>query len=87
MRVNGVLWQPREEGPLPNSGRTRFLPDGADFTGAEIVSRSGRDLVALETRADGLSVHFSDNPNGADDYEIVVRFRTRLRASTHPSDP
>ena len=82
VRVNGVLWLPEAEGPLPNVGGTRFLPDDVDFGSAEVVSKSGRDLVALEKRADGVSIRFADTPNGSDVYQIVVRFR---RAPPHPA--
>ncbi|MGH7151552.1 MAG: hypothetical protein ACREIU_12680, partial [Planctomycetota bacterium] len=82
VRVNGILWLPQAEGLLPNSGRTRFLPDDVDHASAEVVSRVGRDLVSLEKRSGAVSIHFADNPNGSDAYEIVLRFR---RGIPHPS--
>jgi hypothetical protein len=82
VRVNGVLWLPQAEDFLPNSGGTRFLPADVDFATAEVVSKVGRDLVALEKRSEGVSVHFADNPNGSDLYEIVLRIR---RAPRNPA--
>ncbi len=87
VELNDLLWLPRSQGLLPNSAGKRFLPDDVDYSSAEVVSRAGRDLVALEKRKDGISIRFADTPNGSDIYEIVVRFRRMLPspASDSPS--
>jgi hypothetical protein len=72
--LGGVSWTPSTSPRLPNQGATRFLPANLDFSTARVVSRQGRDLVAVETRVDALIIHFADNPNGSADYVVDIAF-------------
>jgi hypothetical protein len=72
--LGGVGWTPSTSSRLPNQGATRFLPANLDFSTARVVSRQGRDLVAVETRVDALIIHFADNPNGSADYVVDIAF-------------
>ncbi len=76
--LNGVLWKPSECDRLTNSGRTTFLPWSVDFGSASIVSRKGRDLIAVEPVPSGLLIHFADNPNGTSTYEVKIRLGSSL---------
>lgn len=73
--IGGRSWTPTAESPdLPADAETPLLPAGVDLSTARAVSRSGRDLVALEVRGDSLIVRFADEPAGADEYRIAIRF-------------
>jgi hypothetical protein len=72
--VNGIPWNVRQEKVLKNEGATQFLADGVGFSTARIVSRKGRDLATAWGAKDTLWVHFADNPNGSDTYEIEIAF-------------
>ncbi|HUD47698.1 MAG TPA: hypothetical protein VMR33_12765 [Candidatus Baltobacteraceae bacterium] len=74
LRVNGIPWDVRQTAVLKNEGATTFLPDGVDFSTARIISRKGRDLATAWGEKDALWVHFADNPNGSDAYEIEIAF-------------
>jgi len=43
-----------------------------DLAHAYIVTRQGRDIIALETVKDGFILYLSDSPNGAEDYSVVI---------------
>lgn len=43
-----------------------------DLAHARIIQRKGRDLVALETTADGFILYFDDSPNGAAPYSVTI---------------
>lgn len=75
--LNGIAWSPEMAPKLPNSGATRFLPSKVNWSTARVTHRSGRDLAVLETRADSVVIHFADNPNDSDDYEINLAFEGR----------
>lgn len=72
--VNNIPWTAPTNAPLKNEGRTAFLPAGVDFSTASIVRRKGRDLATLWAEKDSILVHFADNPNGADLYELDIAF-------------
>jgi hypothetical protein len=72
--VNEIPWDVRQNKVLKNAGATQFLPEGVDFSTARIVSRKGRDLATSWGTKDTLWVHFADNPNGSDMYEIEIAF-------------
>ena len=74
VRLGDREWTPRQRPRIPNSGDTRFLPDGVDLTTARLVSRKGRDLTGLDVEDDRIVVHFVDSPIGAADYQVVIRF-------------
>ncbi len=74
LTVNDIAWDVRQAKILKNEGATRFLPDGVDFSTARIVSRKGRDLATAWGEKDALWIHFADNPNGSDAYEIEIAF-------------
>jgi hypothetical protein len=72
--VNEIPWNLGQTNVLANAGGTAFLPAGVDFSTAKIVKRKGRDLATAWGDKDALEVHFADNPNGSDDYEIEILF-------------
>jgi hypothetical protein len=59
---------------LQNAGSHLFLPAGVDLSTARIINRTGRDLATLWADEQVLWVWFADNPNGADTYELEIRF-------------
>jgi len=74
--LNGIPWDVRRTNTLANTGTNTFLPPGVDLSTARIVSRKGRDVVTMWADADAkaLLIHFADNPNGADTYELELSF-------------
>jgi hypothetical protein len=48
------------------------LAKGLDLTGASIVARKGRDLIALERTADGFELLFADTQMGSGPYEVTL---------------
>ena len=72
--LNDVQWNPAARSTLPNQGETRFLPEAVDFSTARVVHRDGRDLAVVVPQSDWIAIHFADNPNGADDYELLISF-------------
>lgn len=73
--LNAVHWNPSIARRLRNSGTTRFLPGRVDFSSAIVIEKSGRDLVSMEARANGLVIRFADNPVGTGVYEIKILLR------------
>jgi len=47
---------------------------GVDLTSASVISRTGRDIVAMEKTGQGLDIYFADTPGGSDRYEINIQF-------------
>ena len=72
--IDDVLWDPKKDRTLPNSGETRFLPKGVALRSARVVDFTGRDLAAIETADDRLLVRFVDTPGGAAEYAVRIRF-------------
>jgi hypothetical protein len=60
----------------PPAWRGRDLSE-LDFGRARILTRKGRDVIALEPTGDGFVVYFSDSPNGAGDYEVTIAIPRR----------
>ena len=48
-----------------------------DLTRAMIVSRKGRDVIALEPTAGGFDLYLCDSPNGSADYEVIIAIPLR----------
>lgn len=91
--LNDVLWNPRKQRSLENSGKTKYLYQPVDFTSARLENVKGRDIVSLETGRDLLRVHICDSPNGAATYQFdivfdppVVQQSLRIRADIDGSD-
>ena len=72
--LNGVPWNVRQTNTLVNAGTNTFLPDDVDLSSARIINRKGRDVATMQANADALLIHFADNPNGADSYELEIAF-------------
>jgi hypothetical protein len=70
---DGEPWTELRESPAAWTDYRERL----DLPRAWIVSRSGRDLVALEQTAEGFDLYLSDSPNGADTYEVTVAIPRR----------
>jgi hypothetical protein len=75
--LNGVAWNAKRQPMLANEGKTQFLPQTVDFSTARVTRKAGRDLAVLVYEGNGITVYFADNPNGADDYELVISFGQR----------
>lgn len=74
IQLNGMAWDVRKKKQLSNSGETSFLPPDIDLSTTRIVSRTGRDLATAWVEGDALWIHFADNPNGTDAYELEIAF-------------
>jgi len=70
---DGEPWTELRETPAPWTDYRERL----DLSRAWIVTRSGRDLVALEPTADGFDLYLSDSPNGAATYEVTIAIPRR----------
>jgi hypothetical protein len=65
---DGEAWADLSQTPSGWSTLSRQL----DLPRARIVSRSGRDVIALEPTAEGFDLFLNDTPNGADDYSVII---------------
>jgi len=83
--INGAEWNSTLIPNLQAPGLAQ-----ADFSTARVVSRSGRDLVAMEQTAGGIAIYFDDALPGAAPYEIRIAM-DRAGAKPHlpltASDP
>ncbi len=60
---------------FPNSGKTRFLPEGIDYRTAQLRKKRGRENVSIFLREkDRLGIRIDDPSPGADTYEVTVTF-------------
>lgn len=71
--VNGVAWNVRDK-DLPNSGTTRFMPSGIDFTTGKVVFKKGRVKLTSKANPDVFYVHMLDRPTGAGATEFLIQF-------------
>lgn len=74
VKVNGREWDPHEE--------LKWEAIGAEPVGEDqvvklsrIVNRDGRDTIAVESQADGVTIYFADTPGGADAYMVKVELQ------------
>jgi hypothetical protein len=74
VRLNDVPWSVHQTNLLVNSGPNAYLPPEVNLATARITQRKGRDLATLWAEPDALYIHFADNPNGADTYELEIAF-------------
>lgn len=72
--INGHDWDVTAQPVVSNAGETAFLPADVDFSTARVINKSGRDLAVAIPDDDGLTIHFADNPNGTDEYELLIAF-------------
>jgi len=77
--INGMAWN---SALIPNLDAPELAQ--ADFSTARVISRSGRDLVAMDQTAGGIAVYFDDAPGGAAPYEIRIAMD---RAGAQPHAP
>ncbi len=91
--LDDIVWHPRKQPSLENSGKTKFLRRSVDFQSARLENVKGRDIVSLETGDDLVRVHICDSPNGADNYQFDIVFdrptvqqSLRIRADIDGSD-
>lgn len=66
--INGRPWPNLNESPADWPEFSR----GLDLRQARVVSREGRDVIALEITPDGFAVYLCDSPNGAGPYEMTI---------------
>ncbi len=50
----------------------RMIGHQLNLREAKIVSRKGRDIIALEHTAEGFDLYLCDSPNGGADYEVTI---------------
>jgi hypothetical protein len=82
--VNRIAWDAQTTPILRDTG----LED-ADFSTAWVISRSGRDTVAMEHTSDGAAISFDDAPAGSASYEIKIGLTHKTSTggiTPHPSD-
>jgi hypothetical protein len=72
--LDGIPWDVRRTNTLENVGKNALLPPGVDLSSARIVNRKGHDVATMWAEDDALWVHFADNPNGSDSYELELSF-------------
>ena len=70
---DGEPWRRLDRTPAP----WRDFAARVDLTKAWIVSRKGRDVIALENTPDGFDLYLCDSPNGAADYTVTIAFPRR----------
>lgn len=73
VRINGRPWN-LDSGTLSlaDAGLSLTPADFQHLT-AQVITRSGRDTVAVETDPGRVSIFFADLPNGSDTYHVRVR--------------
>lgn len=76
--LGNVHWSPQQQRFLENSGSTRYLPQGIDFSSARLASVRGRDKVTLEPGPRSVRIHIIDTPNGAGSYQFDIVFPVRV---------
>jgi hypothetical protein len=65
---NGEPWEDLSQPPKGWSELVQAL----DLTKATIVTRKGRDMIALEPTADGFDLYLADITMGAGPYEVTI---------------
>lgn len=77
-----VQWSPKQKPFIENSGHTRYLPPGVDFSTARLANVKGRDKVTLEPGPRSVRVHIVDTPNGSGQYQFDIVFPVRVRRTS-----
>src|SRR5438270_246130 len=65
---NGEPWTDLSQPPPGWSDLARSL----DLSKAGVLTRKGRDLIALEQTPDGFDIYFADTQPGAGPYEVTI---------------
>ena len=65
---NGEAWTDLSRTPANWDAFSR----GLDLSRAWIVTRQGRDVIALERTAQGFDLYLCDSPNGSADYAVTI---------------
>ncbi|HTW95585.1 MAG TPA: hypothetical protein VMD30_12360 [Tepidisphaeraceae bacterium] len=71
IQINGVAWDAKSQPEIGVTGPFAFL-SGVDLSTAKVVEKSGRDTVVMESEDNGITIDFSDSPNGSAPYEIKI---------------
>ena len=71
--LNGESWSDLTHTPASWGEFCR----GLDLSRARIVTRQGRDAVALEPTAAGFDLYLCDSPNGSADYAVTIAIPRR----------
>ena len=75
--------QPWVDLSQPPPGWTELVP-GLDLNKASILTRKGRDVIALEPTPAGFDIYFADTQMGAGPYEVTISVpRITDKAKTH----
>lgn len=77
-----VQWNPKLKPFIENSGHTRYLPPGVDFSAARLVNVKARDKVTLEPGPRSARIHIVDTPNGGGQYQFDIVFPVRVRRTS-----
>jgi hypothetical protein len=72
--VNGKPWDVQAGPTSFQELGLNFAPGEWERAGLRVVSKEGRDTVAVEPSGDGVVIYFADSENGAARYRVVVEF-------------
>ena len=70
---DGEPWTQLDRTPVP----WRDYCDRLDLSKARIVTRKGRDVIALEHTPDGFDLFLCDSPNGGAEYAVTIAVARR----------
>ena len=80
---NGEPWEDLSQPPPGWSELVQEL----DLGKATILTRKGRDLIALEPTPDGFDVYFADTQMGSANYEVTISVPKRSTGAPVPPLP
>ena len=78
--------QPWEDLSQPPPGWSELVKD-LELGKARILTRKGRDLIALESTPDGFDVYFADTQMGAGNYEVTISVPRKPTPAPSPPLP
>jgi hypothetical protein len=70
--VNGKEWDPHADMTWDTLGVDVASGENGPVGWSRILSRAGRDTIAVEPDADGLIVYYADTPEGGDTYSVKI---------------
>ena len=78
-RFNGFVWRLEANPILRNRGSTQLLPPGLDFSSVTVRKLHGRGEVIATPAPQGAMIRIDDQPDGFDDYDILITFGSTKR--------
>lgn len=76
---NGHYWKPEAHPLIRNRGASQLLPVNLDFSTARVQKVKGRGEVTVTSTPTAAVVRIDDQPDGYDDYDILITFGTPVR--------